>query len=119
PRADTAASHSGTFEATGAVSPGMLACHPGQHHWLGRDASPSAVAMTRNTRVLSMRPWNISAPGPVAVSTTSSAECTPALAANGRLPVRRALPGTLQYFSLATLVFAVAPGTAGTFSPSR
>jgi hypothetical protein len=35
--------------------------------------SPSAVAITRNTRVLSMRPLNSSAPGPMAVSTTSSA----------------------------------------------
>ena len=45
---------------------------------LGADARPSAVAITRKTRVLSMRPRKSSAPGPIAVSTTSSAACTPA-----------------------------------------
>lgn len=35
--------------------------------------NPSAIAIARNTRVLSIRPRNCSAPGPIAVSTTSSA----------------------------------------------
>ncbi len=61
---------------------------------------PSAVAITRNTRVLSMRPWNSSEPGPMAVSTTSSAECTPCGCVKGRLPCMRVACG-VQKTSLA------------------
>ena len=73
-----------------------------KNYWLGPGDSPSAVTMVRNTRVLSIRPRNCSAPGPIAVSTTSSAAWTPALTLKGRLPARRIAPGTPQFFSFAT-----------------
>ena len=61
--------------------------------------------MTRNTAVLSRKPATRSAPGPIAVSTTSSPLCTPWGALRGRLPIRSTAPGT----SLYLLVGDVAP----------
>src|SRR5262245_52378400 len=56
--------------------------------------SPSASAMTRKTSVLSIWPRTRSLPGPTAVRTTSSPECTSALIIAGRLPKRSTAPGT-------------------------
>src|SRR5262249_44274659 len=88
-------------------------------HLPAPDARPSAVTMTRNTRVLSMWPRNSSAPGPMAVKMTSSPAWTPWDASNGGLPAPPPAPDTLQYLSLGTNVSLLAPATAGTFSPSR
>src|SRR5262249_43432451 len=57
--------------------------------------SPSASAMTRKTSVLSIWPRTRSLPGPTAVRTTSSPECTSALIIAGRLPKRSTAPGTV------------------------
>jgi hypothetical protein len=54
--------------------------------------------MARNTAILSICPWNISAPGPEAVSTTSAAECTPAYAKGDKFPILRAAPGAQVLF---------------------
>src|SRR5215813_3735883 len=78
---------------------------------------PSAFTMMRNTSVLSRKPRTRSAPGPIAVRTTSSPVCTPCGAALGRFPTRSIAPGTSRYFSLAIYVRA-GPSTAGTNGPS-
>src|SRR5262249_27163170 len=89
----------------------------GSAHRPASAPKPSASAMMRNTSVLSRKPRTRSAPGPVAVSTTSSPVCTPWGAFRGRFPVRRIAPGTSLYFSLATYVLS-GPATAGTNGPS-
>ncbi len=78
--------------------------------------SPSAEAMMRNTRVLSMRPRKASEPGPIAVRITSSAACTPCGAVNGRLPCTRTDCG-VQKLSLATACLSFS--SAGLKGPDR
>ena len=61
-----------------------------------------ATACPVGTEVFSMNPRTRSAPGPLAVNTTSSPECTPWGALWGKLPTRKTAPGVSLYFSLAT-----------------